>query len=229
MIGIYKITNTVNGKVYIGQSLNIQKRWWTESKKQEVNPHLKASFLKYGINCFCFEVLKEFSKNEDTALLRKKLNLYETTYIAIYQSNNEEYGYNKTSGGRNNWVISDDSRKRISEAQRGKKQSKETIEKRKQSNQGFRHSKETKRTLSEIKKGTKHSEETKKHFSEIRRGISRPKEWYSYLPKILCVETGEIFDNASVAGRYINKGPAKILDVCKGQRKTAYSFHWRYA
>ena len=59
--GIYKITNLVNGKVYIGQSVDIYKRW-TEHKdcitsKKGYKPLYRA-FRKYGINNFEFIVLE---------------------------------------------------------------------------------------------------------------------------------------------------------------------------
>ena len=54
MIGIYKIENKVNGKVYIGQSVNIKKRWkqhkYELNSNNHVNKHLQASWNKYKQN-----------------------------------------------------------------------------------------------------------------------------------------------------------------------------------
>ena len=67
--GIYKITNIQNGKVYIGQSRHIYRRW-TEHKcdaKDENNPTLLyKAFRKYGEQNFKFEVLEECSPNNLT-------------------------------------------------------------------------------------------------------------------------------------------------------------------
>lgn len=60
MIGIYKITNTVNNKKYIGQSINIIDRW-REHRQRASNgtEYLYQAIRKYGIQNFVFEVLEE--------------------------------------------------------------------------------------------------------------------------------------------------------------------------
>lgn len=59
MIGIYKITNP-KGKIYIGQSIDIKKRWLIYEKKYNKNQvKLYNSFLKYGIDNHIFEVVEE--------------------------------------------------------------------------------------------------------------------------------------------------------------------------
>lgn len=95
MIGIYKITNNTNGKVYIGQSIDIYKRWREHKrrafiKNEEYNKYLYNAFRKYGIDNFTFEII-ELCNRED-------LNNRECYYIQFYNSNNEQYGYNETSG-----------------------------------------------------------------------------------------------------------------------------------
>lgn len=60
MIGIYKITNTVNNKKYIGQSVNIMDRW-REHRKRANNgtAYLYQAMRKYDISNFVFEILEE--------------------------------------------------------------------------------------------------------------------------------------------------------------------------
>lgn len=95
MIGIYKITNMVNGKCYIGQSVDIQKRWRGHRKTMNYpgdhsyNNPLYRAMRKYGIENFSFEVLEECQVSE--------LNNKEKYYIALYNSFFE--GYNLTLGG----------------------------------------------------------------------------------------------------------------------------------
>lgn len=92
MIGIYKITNQVNGKVYIGQSVDIQRRWKEHrirpfnSNSEQYNCPLYRSIRKYGIENFNFIVLEECSIND--------LNEKEQFYIKKYNSINRDYGYN---------------------------------------------------------------------------------------------------------------------------------------
>jgi len=60
---IYKITNLLNAKVYIGSSVNIKKRKQSHfrdlRKKKHYNPHLQNSFNKHGIDNFEFEIIEE--------------------------------------------------------------------------------------------------------------------------------------------------------------------------
>ena len=102
MMGIYKITNTINNKCYIGLSRDIEYRW-KEHKQQAIynkrckNKPLYNAFKKYGINNFIFEVLEECEENE--------LSLREIFYINKYKSNNKKYGYNITDGGESGPVM----------------------------------------------------------------------------------------------------------------------------
>lgn len=95
MTGIYKITNLKNQKVYIGQSINIHKRWinhkasYNNPKKECYNYPLYKAFRKYGIENFSFEVIEE-CKQED-------LNSREIFWISYYNSYSS--GYNQNEGG----------------------------------------------------------------------------------------------------------------------------------
>ena len=61
MIGIYKIENKVNGKVYIGQSIDIEKRWKSHisylNKGIHRNKHLQSAWDKYGEGNFDKKIL----------------------------------------------------------------------------------------------------------------------------------------------------------------------------
>lgn len=92
MIGIYKITNIVNNKVYIGQSIDIKKRWERHrivafnSAYPQYNCLIYKAFRKYGLNNFVFEVLEECCEED--------LNRLENFYIEQYDSCNRDKGYN---------------------------------------------------------------------------------------------------------------------------------------
>lgn len=99
-IGIYKITNKINNKIYIGQSNNIKRRW-SEHKKHFKNYNnnilLYKAFNKYGIDNFKFEILELCSEDE--------LNNLEKYYIEFYNScvkSKNGWGYNMTYGGNDN-------------------------------------------------------------------------------------------------------------------------------
>lgn len=95
--GIYKIENLINGKVYIGQSINVYTRW-TNHKNDSKNPNSKCynrpfykDLRKYGIKNFDWSIL-ECCKPEE-------LNEREIYWVKYYDSNNLEKGYNLTPGG----------------------------------------------------------------------------------------------------------------------------------
>ena len=91
-IGIYKIENKINGKVYIGQSQNIFKRWSVHGNKNKANNCnmvIAKAITKYGVENFRFEILELCPKEE--------LNTKEKYWISIYDSYKD--GYNSTTGG----------------------------------------------------------------------------------------------------------------------------------
>lgn len=96
MIGIYKITNMINGKVYIGQSVNIKKRFAAHKsaafnpKNKHYNYPLYRAIRKYGIENFSFEVIEECNE--------ENLNDREIFYISKYKSHGKN-GYNLDDGG----------------------------------------------------------------------------------------------------------------------------------
>ena len=88
---LYKITNLINGKVYIGQSIHPDKRWWEHRNKAKKNfdeypIHLAIS--KYGEENFSFEIL-EWSEDYDN---REKELIQEYNSIS-------PNGYNVAIGG----------------------------------------------------------------------------------------------------------------------------------
>ena len=97
MTGIYKITNLITNMSYIGQSLNIEKRWNEEKRRaflkndKSYNYPLSKAFRKYGLKNFSFEILEECSQD----LLNEKEKFYISKYNTFYN------GYNQTLGGDN--------------------------------------------------------------------------------------------------------------------------------
>ena len=95
MTGIYKITNNITNKVYIGLSINIEERWKTHKKRykmksdKEYQKYLYRSMRKYGLEAFTFEVIEECEQ--------KDLSNREIYWISYYDS--YANGYNETPGG----------------------------------------------------------------------------------------------------------------------------------
>lgn len=95
--GIYTITNKINGKIYVGQSVDILKRFGDHKRKLSANSHinqyLQSSVNKYGIENFEFAVYEQCDRN--------LLNEYEILTIRKLNTMIPN-GYNLTSGGDGN-------------------------------------------------------------------------------------------------------------------------------
>lgn len=100
MIGIYKYQNKLNGKVYIGQSIDIERRQYNHKssayneKANDYNSQFHQAIRKYGLENFNFEIIAELTPEEYT---RQTLNQLEIFFIRYYDS--FKNGYNATEGG----------------------------------------------------------------------------------------------------------------------------------
>lgn len=103
--GIYKITNKINQKVYIGKSNNIENRWKYHQtrylQEKEYNKPLYRAFRKYGINNFSFEILEEIDNNIYDIISNER-EIFWINYFNSYG----ELGYNGTHGGDGGITVS---------------------------------------------------------------------------------------------------------------------------
>ena len=110
---IYRITNTLNNKVYIGQTIKTFNERY-DAKNNEIaiervyryyvnntpNKHLFNSMNLYGLDVFKVDILKR-------GLTIEELNYWEEFYIALYNSTDNRYGYNYKKGGENHERVQD--------------------------------------------------------------------------------------------------------------------------
>lgn len=161
MIGIYKITNIKNKKMYIGKSIEIEKRWENHIRKlnngKHENDHLQKSWNKYKEKNFKFEVIKECPEKEldkNEILLIKKLETYKP-----------EYGYNKTMGG-DGCSPNEETKAMISNSLKG--------------HQGWfknkKHSIQARLKMSKAMKGIKRTEENKEKISQSVKNLWEQEE-----------------------------------------------------
>lgn len=120
---IYKITNKINGKIYIGKT----KRYYGKNKLQKTGMMSRfrrhiADALRYKSNCryLAHAIRKYGSENfviEQVTRCKLKLtSKLETAFIKFYNSRNKKIGYNITAGGGfSGCVLSEEARKKISE------------------------------------------------------------------------------------------------------------------
>lgn len=148
---IYKITNKLNNKAYIGQTTkSIQIRfirhcWHSEVKK---NMPIDLAIHKYGKENF---LLEEICKCDSL----KDLNEKEIYYVKFFNTISPS-GYNLRAGGENA-LLSEETKIKIGLSNLGRKASFETKKKLSDSHKGFIVSEETKKKLSLINKGKRSS------------------------------------------------------------------------
>lgn len=175
--GIYMIMNNINEKKYIGSAKNIDKRWYehryTLNKNCHDNSLLQNAWNKYGKNNFSFIIIELIDPI--------KLVEREQYYINYYNACNKKYGYNlsPTAGNTLGFKFSEESKLKMSIAKKGKPMRKnyimsdETKRKIGDANRikqlGRVHSEETKEKMR--KPHGSMSEETKKKISNWRLGL----------------------------------------------------------
>lgn len=153
---IYRITNTVNKKTYIGQH---KYHKTSNDRYMGSGTVLHLAYKKYGIENFHKDILVDEITNQNLA------DELETAFIAEYQPE-----YNIMKGGQGCRIFTEDMKRKMSEAKK-----KNPINYWK----GKERSKETKEKISNTKKGHKlgkMTEEHKKHISEGRKGIKFSEE-----------------------------------------------------
>lgn len=170
-MGVYMIKCLINGKVYIGKSNDVKRRWREHKSRLKRNNHenekLQHDWNKYGEDNFEFKLIENYDNEEFGIELEKK-------YINEYKSCDLNFGYNMTLGkGENRGEIpTEETKKKL----KGHEVSEETKKKISESNignknaLGYKHTEESKKKISESHKGKRLSEEHKKHLSESRKG-----------------------------------------------------------
>ena len=219
---IYRALNTINGKVYIGQTvLSLTERIGDHRRKAlsyNSRSHFHSAIKKYGLESFVWEKV-------DTALSYDELNAKEKLWIKLHNSFDPACGYNITKGGRS-FEVTDAFRKKISETGLGRKLPEHEIARRRVAMAG----------VGNHFYGKKHTEEAKQKNREAHVGKKLSKE---HVEK--CVHRGEsnhraVLKNAQVIEikRLLNEGVsvadiAKRYNVTKNTIKSIkYNTSWKW-
>ena len=153
MFFCYKITNLVNGKVYIGKTNRPHERWIEHQNCVKKYP-LYNAIRKYGRDNFSFEIIA-------ISEIESEINKSEPLYIKQYRSNINRYGrsfgYNLTDGGEgiSGWKHSTATLQRMSEVHKGVHPTEEDLMKRSKSRTGILHTEETKKFILDNSKTAK--------------------------------------------------------------------------
>lgn len=225
MTGIYLITNLVNGKHYVGQSIDIRKRMWSH-KKPGSKSIVSMAIHKYGINNFKIDVLEECSVEELDAreahwiseikpeynillgasgagrcvpkeikdVLSKKSKLW---WESLDDKAKQSIINNHLTGPRKGHAVSEETRAKLRAVNVGKKQSEETIEKRRES----------------VRK---------------RREQGIKKDGSGHFKKVVCLETNVVYESVKAAAVAIGVQPSQLCHVLKGRQHKTRELHFAY-
>lgn len=188
---VYKHTSP-SGKVYIGITQRSPNKRFQNGAGYKGNEHFWRAIEKYGWNNFKHEILYSGLSKEIACKIEIEL-------IAKYNSADKKYGYNIALGGEHS-THSEETRRKMSEANKGK-----TL------------SEETRRKLSEAKKGHILSED---HRRKISAGLGGHP--------IMCIETGIVYTSVSDVEKRTGISNGNVSSVCHGRRKTAGGLHWKF-
>ncbi len=165
---IYRITNTINGKSYVGQTINLKTRITDHFKPSSKCPYLANAIAKHGKDAFQHEILED---NIPQHYLDDR-EIYWIRHFNCVSPN----GYNLKQGGDSGGVPSEETRRKISEANKGKTLSDEHRRKLSEINKGKILSTEHRRKMSEARKGKILSTEHRRKISEANKGKSPSPE-----------------------------------------------------
>jgi group I intron endonuclease len=149
--GIYKITNSENGAVYVGSAVSVARRWREHrsclNRGVHGNPKLQRAWLKYGSGAFGIEVL-------EPVLLLEDLLAREQYWIDVFDAaSRTNYNIDKIAGSRLGSKASVETRERLRQAHIGQIRSKESSAKAAESNRGRRRTAEQRARISASRRG----------------------------------------------------------------------------
>lgn len=241
---VYCYVNTINGKIYVGQTVDFKNRHRTHVQQSSNKYPIDQAFNKYGAKSFDVYILAENIESID------ELNKIESNYIQLLDSLIKNgRGYNIRSGG-DNAPLSESTKKKLSASKRGKTLTEEHKAKISRAvkgennpmygtvgelspNFGRKHSEKTKQKIREANIGKTVSNETKQKISESRLGKYKGKENPS-ARAVRCLETSQCFDTIKEATAWCGAQRSSIIQSIKkgyagGKHpQTGEKLHWEY-
>ena len=230
---IYQHKNLITNQSYVGQTCQkINNRW------KNGNGYKKQEKFWEAIDTFGWDNFEHIILEEN--IPESQVDEREKYWIAYFDC--VKNGYNSNDGGHH-YIPSEETKEKIRQANLGEKnpnyskpRSEETKEKIRLSNLGQKRSLEAIEHNRQAQLGKKLSEEHKQHISEGLKGHIIPEEVKEKIKnsqpsrkQVMCIETEQIFDSVSDAAKWANLvGSSHISAVCKGNRKTAGGYHWKY-
>lgn len=206
--GIYQIKNLITGDLYVGQSVNLNKRKRDHFSKLirglHYNRYLQHSFDKYGKENFELSAILYCEPSELTYYEQKLVDLWKPVYNLCKECVDSQRGIKR----------SEETLVRMSEVQKGVKRSEETRIKMSKAHIGLKDFEETRLKISMANKGNKywlnrkHSEETKQKMSKSQTG------------RVQSEETRQKISNSKLGKTASEKSKLKMSLSHKGKKQT---------
>ena len=150
---------------------------------------------------------------------------YEIELIKEWKTNNKNYGYNIEAGGNANKQISDETRQKLSEAHKGQIpwiKGKHHSENSKLKNKNKHLGKTS------WNKGLKFSEQSRNKMSNAKKELYNSGWLPSNTKKVVCLQTGQVFNSAYDASRLLGLNRSHITSCCTGKRKSTGGYNFEY-
>lgn len=205
-----------NNKKYIGITQQEPKKRWKSGYGYKKNKHFFSAIVKYGWNNIKHDILFQNLNKEQAEKIEIKL-------ISYYKTNDRLFGYNIANGGNHNGKQSEETKLKISLANKGVRNG---MYGKTSPNRGNKYSNEFRQKLSEAHKGQ----------IPWNKGIPSKKEtifkWKESnkkrMKKVKCIETGIIYNSICDAERQTGLYRSNIICCCKGKTNTCGKMHWQY-
>lgn len=216
---VYQHKNKINNKVYIGITGRIpEERWGKNGNNYKSSPHFYAAIQKYGWDNFEHNILF-------TDLTKEQACLKEQELIKFFNSMDRNYGYNSTSGGEI-FTLNEEARRKKSISMLGNKNSlghacsEEKKKKISEAQKGKIFSEEHKKKLSEAA--------SKRHVPCSESKKEKLSQNYPKKRKVYCEELDKIFDSVQQCSKELGIPATNISKLCGGRGKTLKGYHLKY-
>lgn len=231
-----------NGKRYVGITKQSPKNRWKNGNGYSSSPHFRSAIEKYGWNNISHEVVRDGLTETEACAEERRL-------IALYRSNEREFGYNQTSGGDTGKRYTEEVRENISKKMRKRYENPEEREQTRLRILGIKRSSETRKKISIAKTGKAHfiGDETRLKISASNKAKYKemPVEQRAVVAeraRLVGKESsrkvwqftkeGEfvaLYESLREAERCTGVRNGNISRCCNGAVKTAGGFKWQYA
>jgi group I intron endonuclease len=222
MFCVYCHTNKKNRKKYFGITSQKPEKRWANGRGYKDNEHFSNSIKKYGWDGFEHEILF-------TNLTIDQASCMEINLIRIYHTTDPNFGYNKSFGGEcNRGGITEETRKKLSYS--SSHISEQTREKHRQNL--IRRNKTEKHRKAVSAASQKRKEQIRDTFSQYWHlpcsEETKEKLRIAHQKRVVCVETGEVFDSITLAAKSLGMTRNAVGNVLNGYSVSAKGFHFIY-